>query len=99
MEVQEAAICVLHEHGRVQRLRCVFAGPVDVLQADKLLDMDFEAEIDAILKVIPREGRRTQLFSATMTNKVSTVCLCSNGLPRHGASQMLGFHSVAVQDP
>ncbi|PNH11291.1 putative ATP-dependent RNA helicase, partial [Tetrabaena socialis] len=41
-------------------------------EADKLLDMDFEAEIDQILKVIPRE-RRTQLFSATMTNKVQKL--------------------------
>jgi ATP-dependent RNA helicase DDX47/RRP3 len=41
-------------------------------EADKLLDMDFEAEIDQILKVIPRE-RRTQLFSATMTSKVQKL--------------------------
>ncbi len=49
-------------------------------EADKLLDMDFEQEIDAILKVIPREGRRTQLFSATMTSKVQKLqraCLVS----------------------
>ena len=39
-------------------------------EADRLLNMDFEQEIDQILKVIPRE-RRTQLFSATMTTKVS----------------------------
>lgn len=48
-------------------------------EADKLLDMDFEQEIDQILKVIPRE-RRTQLFSATMTNKVQKLqraCLVS----------------------
>eukprot|EP00798_Chlamydomonas_sp_ICE-L_P032523 gene32523-17236_t len=43
-------------------------------EADKLLDMDFEQEIDQILKVIPRgEERRTQLFSATMTNKVQKL--------------------------
>ena len=35
-------------------------------------DMDFEQEIDQILKVIPRD-RRTQLFSATMTNKVQKL--------------------------
>lgn len=48
-------------------------------EADKLLDMDFEQEIDAILKAIPRE-RRTQLFSATMTSKVQKLqraCLVS----------------------
>mmetsp|Transcript_26315 Transcript_26315/g.71197 ORF Transcript_26315/g.71197 Transcript_26315/m.71197 type:complete len:447 (+) Transcript_26315:177-1517(+) len=48
-------------------------------EADKLLDMDFEQEIDQVLKVIPRE-RRTQLFSATMTSKVQKLqraCLVS----------------------
>ncbi|WIA29424.1 hypothetical protein OEZ86_011927 [Tetradesmus obliquus] len=48
-------------------------------EADKLLDMDFEQEIDQILKLLPRE-RRTQLFSATMTNKVAKLqraCLVS----------------------
>jgi ATP-dependent RNA helicase DDX47/RRP3 len=38
-------------------------------EADRLLNLDFEAEIDEILKVIPKE-RRTYLFSATMTTKV-----------------------------
>ena len=41
-------------------------------EADKLLDMDFEKEIDQILSVIPRE-RRTLLFSATMTTKVQKL--------------------------
>jgi ATP-dependent RNA helicase DDX47/RRP3 len=41
-------------------------------EADRLLNMDFEQEIDQILKVIPR-NRRTQLFSATMTNKVAKL--------------------------
>ncbi|CAG9463147.1 unnamed protein product [Pedinophyceae sp. YPF-701] len=48
-------------------------------EADRLLNMDFEAEIDQILKVVPRE-RRTQLFSATMTQKVAKLqraCLSS----------------------
>jgi ATP-dependent RNA helicase DDX47/RRP3 len=48
-------------------------------EADKLLDMDFEQEIDQVLKVVPRE-RRTQLFSATMTSKVQKLqraCLVS----------------------
>lgn len=42
-------------------------------EADRLLNMDFEAEIDAVLKAVPREGRRTQLFSATMTSKVAKL--------------------------
>lgn len=41
-------------------------------EADRLLNMDFEQEIDQILKAIPRE-RRTQLFSATMTSKVAKL--------------------------
>ncbi|XP_058060171.1 ATP-dependent RNA helicase DDX47 [Anopheles bellator] len=38
-------------------------------EADRILNMDFEVELNKILKVIPRE-RRTFLFSATMTKKV-----------------------------
>lgn len=41
-------------------------------EADRLLNMDFEQEIDQILKVVPRD-RRTQLFSATMTSKVAKL--------------------------
>jgi len=41
-------------------------------EADRLLNLDFEEEIDKILRVIPSE-RRTQLFSATMTNKVAKL--------------------------
>lgn len=41
-------------------------------EADRLLNMDFEQEIDQILKAIPKE-RRTQLFSATMTTKVAKL--------------------------
>uniref|UniRef100_A0A8C8K9E4 RNA helicase n=1 Tax=Oncorhynchus tshawytscha TaxID=74940 RepID=A0A8C8K9E4_ONCTS len=37
-------------------------------EADRILNMDFETEVDKILKVIPRD-RRTFLFSATMTKK------------------------------
>lgn len=38
-------------------------------EADKLLAMDFEVQINQILDVLPKE-RNTFLFSATMTNKV-----------------------------
>ena len=38
-------------------------------EADRILNLDFEEELDKILKVIPKE-RRTYLFSATMTKKV-----------------------------
>ncbi len=41
-------------------------------EADRMLSMDFEEEINKILAVIPRE-RRTCLFSATMTSKVAKL--------------------------
>ncbi|XP_051571457.1 probable ATP-dependent RNA helicase DDX47 [Myxocyprinus asiaticus] len=41
-------------------------------EADRILNMDFESEVDKILKVIPRD-RHTFLFSATMTKKVQKL--------------------------
>ncbi|GMT05368.1 hypothetical protein PENTCL1PPCAC_27542, partial [Pristionchus entomophagus] len=41
-------------------------------EADRILNMDFETELDKILKVVPRE-RNTYLFSATMTKKVAKL--------------------------
>ncbi len=41
-------------------------------EADKLLNSDFEKQIDEILSAMPRE-RTTFLFSATMTNKVQKL--------------------------
>jgi ATP-dependent RNA helicase DDX47/RRP3 len=41
-------------------------------EADRLLNLDFEEEIDLILKVIPKE-RTSFLFSATMTSKVAKL--------------------------
>ncbi|EAT41053.1 AAEL007274-PA [Aedes aegypti] len=41
-------------------------------EADRILNLDFEVELEKILKVIPRE-RRTFLFSATMTKKVKKL--------------------------
>ncbi|VDP22468.1 unnamed protein product [Onchocerca flexuosa] len=41
-------------------------------EADRILNMDFEVELEKILKVIPKE-RITYLYSATMTKKVSLV--------------------------
>ena len=43
-----------------------------MVEADRILNMDFEQEVDKILKSIPRE-RRTFLFSATMTKKVQKL--------------------------
>ncbi|KAI3633196.1 hypothetical protein MIR68_008734 [Amoeboaphelidium protococcarum] len=41
-------------------------------EADRLLTMDFEKELEKILKVVPFE-RQTFLFSATMTDKVAKL--------------------------
>jgi ATP-dependent RNA helicase DDX47/RRP3 len=41
-------------------------------EADRLLTMDFEKELETILKVVPTE-RHTMLFSATMTDKVAKL--------------------------
>lgn len=70
--------------------QCVWPAPA--LQRDgqcviacRLLNMEFEQEIDQILKVIPRE-RQTQLFSATMTSKVQKLqraCLQVRQLQRN----------------
>ncbi|XP_033119042.1 probable ATP-dependent RNA helicase DDX47 [Anneissia japonica] len=41
-------------------------------EADRILNMDFEEELNKILKVIPKQ-RNTYLFSATMTKKVAKL--------------------------
>ncbi|KAH7726349.1 ATP-dependent RNA helicase DDX47 [Aphelenchoides avenae] len=41
-------------------------------EADRILNMDFEVELEKIIRVIPKE-RHTFLFSATMTKKVSKL--------------------------
>jgi len=41
-------------------------------EADKLLNMDFEKEINLIIEELPK-NRNTFLFSATMTNKVNKL--------------------------
>jgi len=41
-------------------------------EADRILNMDFEAEMDEILRQIPSD-RRTCLYSATMTKKVAKL--------------------------
>jgi ATP-dependent RNA helicase DDX47/RRP3 len=41
-------------------------------EADRILNLDFEREVDTILREVPRE-RHTYLFSATMTKKVAKL--------------------------
>jgi len=44
-------------------------------EADRMLSMDFEQELNELLEVIPdsSDGRKTMLFSATMTSKVEKL--------------------------
>ena len=42
-------------------------------EADRMLSLDFEDAINTVLAAIPRDGRRTMLFSATMTSKVAKL--------------------------
>ncbi len=57
---------------RVQSAQAVRHTPQVLDEADRLLDMDFGADIDAILRAIPKE-RTTYLYSATMTTKVAKL--------------------------
>ena len=52
-------------------------------EADRLLDLDFGPILDKILKVLPNHtsGRRTYLFSATMTAKVESLQRASLSSP------------------
>lgn len=45
-------------------------------EADAILKIGFEEEMNKIIKLIPRE-RVTLLFSATMTKKVEDLCRLS----------------------
>ncbi|EPE04269.1 atp-dependent rrna helicase rrp3 [Ophiostoma piceae UAMH 11346] len=42
-------------------------------EADRMLDMDFGPVFEKILPFLPRETRRTMLFSATMSSKVESL--------------------------
>mmetsp|Transcript_6816 Transcript_6816/g.19957 ORF Transcript_6816/g.19957 Transcript_6816/m.19957 type:complete len:553 (+) Transcript_6816:70-1728(+) len=42
-------------------------------EADRMLSLDFEQELNELLEVIPSKGRKTLLFSATMTSKVQKL--------------------------
>ena len=46
---------------------------VIVDEADRLLGLDFEEELDKIIAAVPKETRHVMLFSATMTTKVAKL--------------------------
>ena len=42
-------------------------------EADEMLNMGFQEEVDDILEYMPKEGRNTMLFSATMPKEVEAI--------------------------
>ena len=45
--------------------------PLQVMdEADRILSMDFEEELDKVIRTLPK-NRITMLYSATITNKVT----------------------------
>lgn len=64
------------EHTKGFHLRKIKYLVID--EADRMLSMDFENEINKILNTIPdfTKGRQTMLYSATMTSKVKKIRTC-----------------------
>ena len=46
-------------------------------EADRILEQGFEDDLRAIIKILPKEGRQTMLFSATQTKKVEDLARVS----------------------
>ena len=46
-------------------------------EADAILKIGFEEEMNKIIKLLPQNSRTTCLFSATMTKKVEDLCRLS----------------------
>ena len=46
-------------------------------EADAILKIGFEEEMNKIIKLLPQKARTTCLFSATMTKKVEDLCRLS----------------------
>ena len=64
-----------HKHGGMLSSLARGVKELDVLvldEADRLLDMGFEASINIILRYLPKQ-RRTGLFSATQTSEVEKL--------------------------
>ena len=65
-------------------------------EADRLLDLDFGPILDKILKIIPREGRKTYLFSATMSSKVESLQRASLSNPLRVAVSQDKYQTVST---
>jgi ATP-dependent RNA helicase DDX47/RRP3 len=65
-------------------------------EADRLLDLDFGPILDKILKILPRDGRRTYLFSATMSSKVESLQRASLQNPVRVAVSVDKYQTVST---
>ncbi|MCJ1310230.1 ribosomal RNA processing protein [Agyrium rufum] len=65
-------------------------------EADRLLDLDFGPILDKILRVLPREKRRTYLFSATMTSKVESLQRASLQNPLRVSVSTSSYQTVST---
>jgi ATP-dependent RNA helicase DDX47/RRP3 len=65
-------------------------------EADRLLDLDFGPILDKILKILPKEGRKTYLFSATMSNKVESLQRASLTNPLRVAVSQDKYQTVST---
>ncbi|KIW66183.1 ATP-dependent rRNA helicase RRP3 [Phialophora macrospora] len=65
-------------------------------EADRLLDLDFGPILDKILKILPKEGRKTYLFSATMSSKVESLQRASLSNPLRVAVSQDKYQTVST---
>jgi ATP-dependent RNA helicase DDX47/RRP3 len=65
-------------------------------EADRLLDLDFGPILDKILKILPRDGRHTYLFSATMSSKVEALQRASLSNPTRVAVSQDKYQTVST---
>lgn len=63
----------LLDHIRRQTIKLDHVKTLVLDEADEMLDMGFIDDIETILENIPREGRQTLLFSATMPNQIRSL--------------------------
>ena len=64
-------------------------------EADRLLDLDFGPILDKILQVLPRAGRHTMLFSATMNTKLDNLTRAALQSPVRVSISESSYQTVA----